>query len=335
MRQRLACLILIAVFSVTMSAGIELPGVYNPAQLVVAPDKTVLVFDRAAGLLVYKPGASQPLKIGAFGQGPGEYGKSAFICTREGKIFLSTRGKVVVYDYQGNVARELRHNLDLFRHRLVPLPESGWLADMAETDYSPHGGTIIRACLLNSDISIGKELYRRKVPLPMREVRLFPFAAGSEMTEKNIVTAAAEDNGSLRIYDLQGKSAAAIVIPQSQWREPVKDEIAARMEEYRKRAGDPAFWKELKRRITIPGHIPNLLDFRASEDGILVRTPDTRDNKRVFLFFDFSGKRIKDFLLPDAGPLYDFSNNAYHYLETPDENNTLLHTLPLLRRQSP
>jgi len=335
MRKQVTLLILIAVFPGTMSAGIELPGVYKPAQLMVAPDKTVLVFDRAAGLLVYKPGTPQPLKIGAFGQGPGEYGKSAFISTREGNIYLSTRGKMVVYDYQGNMTREVPNNLELFHHRLIPLPDSVWLADLAETDYSPNGGTIIRACLLNSDFSIGKELYRRKVPLPMREVRLFPFAAGSVLIGNRIITAVAEDNGSLRIFDLQGKSMGAAVIARNQWREPTPDEISARMQEYRKRAGDPAFWKELKKRVTVPDHMPNILDFRASEHGILVRTPNTRDNKRVFLFFNLSGTFIKEYLLPDAGPLYDFSNGAYHYLQTPDEANTRLHTLPLIRRQSP
>ena len=329
MRKQIFCLITGLIFTMVLPGARELHQVFKPAQLLVTPEKTILVFDRAAGLMVFQSGDAKPVKIGGFGQGPGEYGKSAFLSVWKEKIHLSTWSKMVVYDFQGKVVRELRHNLDLFRHRLIPLPDSGWLADLAETDYSPHGGTIIRVCLLNSDFTIREELYRRKIPLPMREVRLFPFATGSLLMGNRIVTAAAEDNGALRIFALKGKSMGAVVLPQSQWRRPTKDEIDARMEAYRKRAGDPAFWKELKKRITIPNHIPNILDFRVAKEGILVHTPNLRDDKRVFLLFNFSGTLIKEFLLPDAGPLYDFSNGTYHYLETPDEDNPRIISLNL------
>lgn len=330
MPKRLTCMIAAIILPSSLMGARVLPQVFKPAQLLVMRNATILVFDRAAGLLLFEAGKAQPKIIGAFGQGPGEYDNSAYVSVLDETICLSTRGKVILYGLDGQVIRETRHHLDLFRHRLIPLPGSGWLADLAETDYSPRGGTTIKACLLDHEFTIIKELYRRVVPLPMREVRLYPFAVGSVFAGNRIITAAAEENGSLRIFDLQGKPMGAVVISQNQWRKPTQEEIADRMEAYRKRAGDPAFWKELKKRITIPDQIPNILDFRAAKEGILVRSPDLQNGKRRFLFFDLTGTFIKEFFLPDAGPLYDFANGAYHYLETPDEDNTRVHSSQLL-----
>ncbi|MDY0297739.1 MAG: 6-bladed beta-propeller [Acidobacteriota bacterium] len=329
MPKRLICMIAAIILPSSLMGARVLPQVFKPAQLLVMRNATIMVFDRAAGLLLFEAGNTQPKIIGAFGQGPGEYDNSAYVSVQDEKIYLSTPGKMVVFDFQGSVVRETRHSLDLFRNHLIPLPGSGWLADLAQTDYSPRGGTTIKACLLDHEFTIIKELYRRVVPLPMREVRLYPFAVGSVLAGDRIITATEEENGSLQIFDLQGKPMGAVVVPRTQWRKPTSEEVAERMEAYRKRAGDPAFWKELKKRITIPDQIPNILDFRAAKEGILVRSPDLQNGKRRFLFFDLTGTFIKEFFLPDAGPLYDFANGAYHYLETTDEDHTCLHTLHL------
>lgn len=109
MGKRLACVLLVTVFPFIITAGRDLPGVFKPTQLVVSQAGKILVFDRSQGLLLFQNRGKQPRTIGGFGQGPGEYDTSVFITIRDEKVYLSTRGKMVVYDFHGKAKKEALH----------------------------------------------------------------------------------------------------------------------------------------------------------------------------------------------------------------------------------
>lgn len=311
--------LVISFLCITIQSQTLITNVFKPYQLYVINEQQFIIFDNSSGLLYFDKKNINPIKIGSFGQGPGEYAKNSKIFIYKSNIGVSTRGKLILFNKNGNIVKEIRHNLRLNKNKLEILNRGNrYLIDLAETRFDRNGGTFKRTYITNFKFDKKKLLYEFKIPLPNKEVPLFRYYIASKTLANKIFISCAEDNGSIIIYNDKGIKENQILFTKDSFLKPSKEIISKRMSLYKKKAGDESFWKEIEKRITIPTYLPCIKDYFVTKDKIFVKTYEMVGNKCKFIVFNHKGMKLGSVCYPDAGDLYFILNKNYYYLEEDD-----------------
>ena len=95
--------------------------------------------------------------------------------------------------------------------------------------------------------------------------------------------------------------------------------------------GSPSRWKEIEKRVMLPGQTPGLNYFEVVDGKFVTRTYHYRENSVEFVIFDSQGRELKRMFLPQTnwlanGSLFFFFKGFFYYLkENPDEEAWELH----------
>lgn len=198
--------------------------------------------------------------FGSNGQGPGELqSPMELVVTNKDEVFVTDRGKVVVYSNTGKYIKEFSINPDY--QKIIPLDESKYLAIavIMQEDLSQS----FQVILCSSELEEIKILASSKIESfhKAAKVNIIPTLTYWEQSPGLIYTGGSE-NYAIQVFDLDGeilrnisKDHAPVFLSQEQ-----KENYAKRVEKYP---------PEIKGNFFIPDSFPPFQDLVALEDKYL------------------------------------------------------------------
>lgn len=290
-------ILIMALYGKVMGKSVEIPGLDNPAFIIVDTDRFYVV----DGIKVKIFSLKDYKKIGEFGKegsGPGEFQKNPFmsrftmqLTTSEDKLLISNMGRVFNYTRDGKYLSEKKSpgmrsgNFRFFGDNYVAV-------SFQMVDNVPHR-TIL---LYDKEFKELKQIAKVKVTGSGGKVDPVP-GAFEHAVIGDYVYISSVDGMEVKRFDKTGKPAGKVNVADYKFR-PLNDtdkgNILKTFEKMSKQ-----LYNMMKSRLAFPEKFPAIQRMFADGDHIVVQTwKDRKDGKRELYIFDKDLKNYKVVYVP-------------------------------------
>lgn len=325
----------VALMSLSAAEPMELSQVGKPEMIAV--DQDLLYVLEGTTIHMYRLDKGEYLgNFGKDGEGPGEIKKNPFggpilVVPFQGKLFVTSMGKLTVFSRSGEFIREYKVNAsDSF------YPFADRFVCMGTHEVS-EGKMVMAVFMSDAELNRGKLLYASDFEVGQNfrfEFPMTPFYP--TMTDDQLFIIAGKEGFVIDAFDQQGnkqyrieKEEPLISLPATYQAETEKA--------FKRNPNFAAAWEFMKNRISYKKHFPQVYGYFPDGNRLFVLTYKMRGDERECIVMDLKGKEIRRIWLPipevygfDFGAQFTAADSVFYYLKENEETeNWELHTRSL------
>lgn len=265
-------------------------------------------------------------KFGKEGEGPGEIKKNPFggpiiIVPHQGKLYITSMGKLSVFSPTGEFIRE--HKINAFDSFYPFADRFVCMGSHQGAD----GKTVLAIFLADQNLNRGKLLYASDFEVGQNFKLDFPIAPFyPSMSERQLFITAGKDGFAIDVFDIQGdrqyriaKKEPSLPVPASYQTETEKA--------FKRNPNYAAAWEFFKTRISYKKTYPPIFTYFVDDERIYVLTNKLAGQDRECIVMDLKGREIKRMTLPlpeqygmEYNILYTADRSVFYWLSENDDS---------------
>jgi hypothetical protein len=316
---KLYLLFLIIAFGVLLKAENvhTLPEIMKPN--IIAVNENKLYISDQYSIIVYSLVDFSVLhRVGGKGEGPLEFSFLPFLNFFDGKLWVKSGGKIMIFSKEMKLIKEMRVPISLMR--IYPFGDN-YILD--HNEYEKNSSTYAIS-IYDKEFNKVKTLCRGEKKLFERKKENEPIVLVSPILRfqcwgDKAYIADGRKGFHIDIYDLAGnkikeikKSMKRVKTGESQKRNRINEVMRAR--------AAVRNWHRIKNKIQFPEYLPLMRDIHAADKKLFIKTWGMKGGREEYVVFDLNGNEITTVYLSTALMYYySIYNNTFFYIKENEE----------------